>query len=74
MMTALNKASEDNSTAEALNPDFESPMTLVDWKNFSGDETLDMYQKADYNQQKASSTIKDNKDTMSSLNDTITNT
>ena len=50
-MTALNKASSDNSTAEALNPDFESPMTLVDWKNFSGDETLDMYQKADYNQQ-----------------------
>ena len=49
-MSALSKAkSSDNSTAEALNEDFESPMTLVDWKNFSGDETLDMYQKADYN-------------------------
>ena len=48
--SAHNRQSDDSNTSEDLNPDFESPMTLVEWKNFSADETLEMYQKADYNQ------------------------
>ena len=30
------------------NPDFASTMTLNHWKLYNSDETLDMYQKAEY--------------------------
>jgi hypothetical protein len=40
----------DSDAGESgVNPEFMSTMTLVDWKNFTPEETLDMYQKADYN-------------------------
>jgi len=52
----------DDSTIgdDAVNPDFVSSMTLVDWKNYSPEETLDMYQKADYNVAKAQKGVDDN--------------
>lgn len=44
----------DDSVAEdAINPDFVSTMTLTDWKNYTPEETLDLYQKADYKVAKA---------------------
>lgn len=45
---------EDTTIADdSVNPDFVSTMTLTDWKNYTTDETLEMYQKADYNVAKA---------------------
>lgn len=59
--------------SEAVNPDFESPLTLVDWKNYSPEETLDMYQKADYNVAKAQKAVDDNQKEIDDLNETLTN-
>jgi hypothetical protein len=43
-----------------VNPEFVSSMTLPKWKLFSSDETLDMYQKAEYQVKKNENEIKNN--------------
>ena len=44
---------DDSVAKDAINPDFVSTMTLTDWKNYTPEETLDLYQKADYKVAKA---------------------
>ena len=43
------------------NPDYASTMTLNHWKLYNPDETLDMYQKAEYLYHKDQRDINDNK-------------
>jgi peptidoglycan hydrolase CwlO-like protein len=46
-------------------------MTLVDWKNFSPAETLEMYQKADYNVAKFKQQVDANQKEIDELNETL---
>jgi peptidoglycan hydrolase CwlO-like protein len=65
---------DDTSVADdSVNPDFVSSMTLVDWKNYTPEETLDMYQKSDYNVAKAQKAVDDNQTEIDDLNETLTN-
>lgn len=50
----------DPTPVNMVNPEFVSSMTLPKWKLFSNDETLDMYQKAEYQVKKNENEIKNN--------------
>ena len=50
----------DPTPVNMVNPEFVSSMTLPKWKLFSNDETLDMYQKAEYQTKKNENEIKNN--------------
>ena len=69
----LNLQDDSTVAADAVNPDFVSSMTLVDWKNYTPEETLDMYQKADYNVAEAQKAVDDNQKEIDDLNETLTN-
>jgi hypothetical protein len=47
MQINLNK--DSTLPEDGVNQDFVSTMTLTDWKNYTPEETLAMYQKSDYN-------------------------
>ena len=68
----LNLNDDSTVAADSVNPDFVSSMTLVDWKNYTPEETLDMYQKADYNVAKAQKAVDDNQTEIDDLNETLT--
>ena len=53
------------------NPEFASEMTLGHWKLYNADETLDMYQKAEYLYHKDQRDINDNKVLKSAAEDNL---
>ena len=68
----ININEDNNMMDDGVNPDFVSSMTLTAWKNYTPEETLKMYQNADYNVAKAQKQVNDNQSEIEDLNETLT--